>query len=97
MLVGQGEACARRLDLEERARTRDDRIGGRFLAECGEMGDLKSFVAPGDLAGATAEPVGPDVNLDGLHTDEGHVMFLSGAVRYGSRRPGHTADRTSVR
>ena len=46
VLEGQGQAGSRCLHLEQRAGTGDDRIGRRFLADRGEMGDREVVRRP---------------------------------------------------
>ena len=73
VLERQRQPGSRRVDLEQGARPADHGIGGGLLADDREARDRESLVAPRDLARATVEPVGPDLDLDRLDTDECHL------------------------
>src|SRR5438552_11741071 len=109
MLEGQRQPRSWRVDLEQGARPADDRIGRGLVADDGEARDRQSLGAPRDLARATGEPIGPDVDLDRLDTDECHLHgSFPGAEALGrvvrGTRPTErlfgcdwTLDRTGVR
>ena len=97
VLVGQRQARLRRLDLEQRPRAGDDRIGGGLLADGGEVGDREALVAPGDLAGSAAEPSVRTWTWTGSTRMNAIVTAPFRGRDAGSCRPGHSSDRTSVR
>src|SRR3954451_10023304 len=95
MLERQRKKGSRRIDLEQRPRTGDDRIRRGLLTDGLEPTDTEALVAPGDLARPAAEPIGPDPDLDRVDTDECHAGC---PFRGRSRcRSGHSSDRTFVR
>ena len=98
VLEGQGQASSRRLHLEQRARTGDDRIGRRFLADAARW-VIGSRSSPQVIS--RGRPLNQSVRT-WTWTGSTRMNAMSdgsfpGASRYGSRRPGHSADRTSVR
>src|SRR5205823_4858310 len=98
VLIGQREPCSRRFDLEHRPRPGDDRVSGGFFADGGEAGDGETLISPGDLARASIEPTGSNVDLDWLDSNHCHSMLLPAGSRFGHCvRRRALGDGTSVR
>src|SRR5688500_6470876 len=88
VLIGEGEARAWRLDLEERARSRHDGVGGSFLANGSEPRDRETLVSPCDLSGASVAPSGPNVDLARFYSDHCQLWLLPAGASGFVHRPG---------
>ena len=78
----QGEAEGGSVDLEDRPRPRDGRVGRALVADGDESGDGEAVRAPHDLLGQAVEPVG--AHLDGNGCDANHrhrdVSLIIGGI-----------------
>jgi hypothetical protein len=82
MAERERETRSDRVHLEGGGRTDLDRVRSGLAADSRDVGDREDLLTPTDLAGATGQPVRPDLNTYGVDAGDRHVdgSFFGGVV-----------------